>query len=91
MSSSEERARSAVVGLVGADVRDEIDDHAVSVADRSLEAHWILNEVEKLLDTLGAISISAAISSHGGIVIELLAEQTSCLRHLPHLIGDMDG
>ena len=50
-----ERARSAVavLRLVGVQVGDEVGDARVAVADRRLQAHRVLHEVEQLLDAQG--------------------------------------
>ena len=72
-------------------IRDQIRDHAVPVADGRLEADRVLDEVEQVLHPLGGDAELGGDLVDGRIPVQLLTERATGLRHLPHLIRDVNG
>ena len=92
-SNSDERA---LIGrlelrLLRAQVRDQVGDTRVAVADRGLEADRVEDELEQLLHALGGDVELGGDLLERRIAVELLPEQPPCLRHLPNLVRHMDG
>ena len=86
-----EPLRGRLVGLVGVDVLDQVGVEALAVADRSLEAHRVLDELEQLLDaTHGKATLDGDLGDRR-VAVQLLGEDAPGAHHAPHLLGDVDG
>ncbi len=79
------------LGLGRVHVLDQVAHHALAVADRRLEAHVVLHEVEQLRDPerrqlgLGGDLVERRVAT------QLLAERPARALHAAHLVGDVDG
>ncbi len=79
------------VRTIGLRVLDQVAVEALAVADRSLEADRVLDEVEELLDALGREAALFRDLGDEWITVQFLGEDAPCAQDLARLLGDVDG
>ena len=78
------------VWAVGLRVLDQVAVEALAVADRSLEADRVLDEIEELLNTLGREPALLRNFRDEWIAVQFLGENAPCAQDLSCLLGDVD-
>src|SRR5919197_458291 len=83
--------RGRVVGTVGMDVLDQVRIHAFAVADRRLERHRILDEIEQLLDSPFCKAALRGELRVRRLAVQLLRELAARAHEAPNLVGHVNG